>query len=286
MVEGRTGIMSRRTRIALKVAVWAVCLYPLALLLYQFRTDNLGANPIEYVTRTLGIWTLRILLASLAMTPLRILFGISWPIAFRRLLGLFAFFSVCLHFSVWIVLDHFFDWPRMGADIVKRPYITVGMLALTLLVPLAATSTAGMVKRLGGLVWRRLHRLVYVAGVLGALHFLWLAKKGRNEPFIYAGVLALLLGVRLVDWARRAAKRRWATVPASESARAAPRRVLVLSIALFIGLTGWAVPAGGQALRRGQPAPDVAGSPWINSPPLTTSGLKGRVVLVEFWTYG
>jgi sulfoxide reductase heme-binding subunit YedZ len=274
-------------RVALKVAVWAVCLYPLALLLYQFRTDNLGANPIEYVTRTLGIWTLRILLASLAMTPLRILFGISWPIAFRRLLGLFAFFSVCLHFSVWIVLDHFFDWPRMGADIVKRPYITVGMLALTLLVPLAATSTAGMVKRLGGLAWRRLHRLVYVAGVLGALHFLWLAKKGRNEPFIYAGVLALLLGVRLVDWARRAAKRRWATVPASESARAAPRRVLVLSIALFIGLTAWtAWPAGGQALRRGQPAPDLVGVPWINSPPLTTSGLKGRVVLVEFWTYG
>ena len=279
--------MSRRTRIALKVAVWAVCFYPLALLLYQFQTDNLGANPIEYVTRTLGIWTLRILLASLAMTPLRILFGISWPIAFRRLLGLFAFFSVCLHFSVWIVLDHFFDWPRMGADIVKRPYITVGMLALTLLVPLAATSTAGMVKRLGGLAWRRLHRLVYVAGVLGALHFLWLAKKGRNEPFIYAGVLALLLGVRLVDWARRAAKRRWATVPASESARAAPRRVLVLSIALFIGLTAWtAWPAGGQAPRRGQPAPDIAGAPWINSPPLTTSGLKGRVVLVEFWTYG
>jgi sulfoxide reductase heme-binding subunit YedZ len=279
--------VSRRARVALKVAVWAVCLYPLALLLYQFRTDNLGANPIEYVTRTLGIWTLRILLASLAMTPLRILFGISWPIAFRRLLGLFAFFSVCLHFSVWIVLDHFFDWPRMGADIVKRPYITVGMLALTLLVPLAATSTAGMVKRLGGLAWRRLHRLVYVAGVLGALHFLWLAKKGRNEPFIYAGVLALLLGVRLVDWARRAARRRWATVPASESARAAPRRVLVLSIALFIGLTAWtAWPAGGQALRRGQPAPDLVGVPWINSPPLTTSGLKGRVVLVEFWTYG
>jgi len=279
--------VSRRVRIALKAAVWAVCLYPVGLLLYQFQTDNLGANPIEHVTRTLGIWTLRILLASLAMTPLRILFGISWPIAFRRLLGLFAFFSVCLHFSVWIVLDHFFDWPRMGADIVKRPYITVGMLALTLLVPLAATSTAGMVKRLGGLAWRRLHRLVYVAGVLGALHFLWLAKKGRNEPFIYAGVLALLLGVRLVDWARRAAKRRWATVPASESARAAPRRVLVLSIALFIGLTAWtAWPAGGQALRRGQPAPDLVGVPWINSPPLTTSGLKGRVVLVEFWTYG
>ena len=279
--------MPRRVRIALKAAVWAVCLYPVALLLYQFQTDNLGANPIEHVTRTLGIWTLRILLASLAMTPLRILFGISWPIAFRRLLGLFAFFNVCLHFSVWIVLDHFFDWPRMGADILKRPYITVGMLALTLLAPLAATSTAGMVKRLGGRAWQRLHRLVYVAGVLGALHFLWLAKKGRDEPFVYAGVLALLLGVRLVDWARRAAKRRWSAVPASERERAATRRVLALFIVLAIGLIGWLVsPAAGQALRRGQPVPDVAGAAWINSPPLTTSGLKGRVVLVEFWTYG
>ena len=271
--------MSRRLRIALKVLVWGTCLYPVALLLYQFQTDDLGANPIEYVTRTLGIWTLRILLASLAMTPLRIVFGISWPIAFRRLLGLFAFFCVCLHFSVWIVLDHFFDWPRMGADILKRPYITVGMLALTLLVPLAATSTAGMVKRLGGVAWRRLHRLVYFAGVLGALHFLWLAKKGRNDPFWYAGVLALLLGVRLVDWARRAAKRRWAAVPA--------RQVLALFIALAIGLMGWLVsPAAAQALRLGQPAPEIAGAPWINSPALTTSGLKGRVVLVEFWTYG
>jgi len=279
--------VSRRVRIALKAAVWAVCLYPVGLLLYQFQTDNLGANPIEHVTRTLGIWTLRILLASLAMTPLRILFGISWPIAFRRLLGLFAFFSVCLHFSVWIVLDHFFDWPRMGADILKRPYITVGLLALTLLAPLAATSTAGMVRRLGGPAWRRLHRLVYVAGVLGALHFLWLAKKGRDEPFVYAGVLALLLGVRLVDWARRAAKRRWTAAPASESARAAPRRVLALLVLLSVGLPGWmGSPAEGQALRRGRPVPDIAGAPWINSPPLTTSGLKGRVVLVEFWTYG
>ena len=200
--------MSRRVRVALKVAVWTVCLYPLALLLYQFQTDNLGANPIEHVTRTLGIWTLRILLASLAMTPLRILFGISWPIAFRRLLGLFAFFSVCLHFSVWIVLDHFFDWPRMGADILKRPYITVGMLALTLLVPLAATSTAGMVKRLGGLAWRRLHRLVYVIGSLAALHFLWLAKKGRIDQFVYAAILMLLLGIRVWDAIRRAVRKR------------------------------------------------------------------------------
>jgi len=270
-----------------KVGVWAVCLFPLALLLYQFQTDNLGANPIDHVTRTLGDWTIRILLSSLAMTPLRILFGISWPLALRRLLGLFAFFYVCLHFSVWIVLDHFFDWPQMGADIVKRPYITVGVLALTLLTPLAATSTAGMVKRLGAANWRRLHRLVYVAAVLGVLHYLWLAKKGVNDPFLYAGVLVVLLGVRLLDWARRAAKKRWAGVTASEDLGLTRRRVLVLVSVLSIGLMGWMVwPVGGQALRRGQPAPDIAGAPWINSPPLSLKDLKGRVVLVEFWTYG
>ena len=200
--------MSRRGRILLKAAVWGACLFPLALLLYQFQTDNFGANPIEYVTRTLGRWTIRILLASLSMTPLRLLFGISWPMSLRRLLGLFAFFYVCLHFAVWIVVDHFFDWEEMLADIVKRPYITVGLLALTLLVPLAATSTARMVKRLGGANWRRLHRLVYVVGVLAVLHYLWLAKVGVNDPYVYAGVLALLLGIRFWDWARRAARKR------------------------------------------------------------------------------
>jgi len=200
--------MSRRGRVLLKAAVWGVCLFPLALLLYQFQTDNFGANPIDYLTRTLGRWTIRILLASLAMTPLRLLFGVSWPISLRRLLGLFAFFYVCLHFAVWIVVDHFFDWEQMLADVVKRPYITVGVLALTLLVPLAATSTARMVKRLGGANWRRLHRLVYFVGVLAVLHYLWLAKVGVNDPYVYAGVLALLLGIRLWDWARRVATRR------------------------------------------------------------------------------
>lgn len=200
--------MSRRQRLILKAAVWVVCLFPLGLLLFQIQTDDLGANPIDTITRTLGVWTLRLLLASLAMTPLRLLFGVSWPITLRRLLGLFAFFYVCLHFAVWIVVDHFFDWEQLIADIVKRPYITVGFLALTLLVPLAATSTVGMVKRLGAAAWKRLHRLVYVAAVLGVLHFLWLAKKGRIDPFVYAGVLAILLGIRLWDWARRAAARK------------------------------------------------------------------------------
>jgi len=200
--------VARRVRIALKTAVWGACLAPLVLLVYRAATGDLTANPISFVTNTLGDWTLRILLASLAMTPLRLVFGVAWPITLRRLLGLFAFFYVCLHFSVWIVLDHFFDWPRMWADIVKRPYITMGMLALLSLIPLAATSTAGMVRRLGARTWTRLHRLAYAAGVLGCLHFLWLAKVGRRDQYWHALVLTLLLGVRVGHVAVRATRKR------------------------------------------------------------------------------
>jgi sulfoxide reductase heme-binding subunit YedZ len=209
--------MSRRTRIALKVLVWGVCLAPLATLVYRAWTDDLGANPISFVTNTLGDWTLRILLASLAMTPLRIVFGLSWPIALRRLLGLLAFAYVCLHFSVWIVLDFFFDWPRMWADIVKRPYITIGMLGLTSLIPLAATSTTGMVRRLGARNWTRLHRLAYLAGVCGVLHYIWLAKVGVRDPYWYAAALALLLGARAWAWGRRRAVRRRGAVAATSA---------------------------------------------------------------------
>ncbi len=195
--------MGRRARLLLKGAVWGVALLPLLLLLYRAATDELGPNPISYATNLLGDTTLRLLLASLTATPLRLLFGISWPASVRRLLGLFAFFYACLHFTVWVAIDHFFDWTQMMADVVKRPYITVGMAAITLLVPLAATSTAGMIRRLGATRWRRLHRLVYVIGVLAVLHYLWLAKKGVTDPFYYAGALALLLGIRLWGWARR-----------------------------------------------------------------------------------
>ncbi len=279
--------MSKRARIAVKVALWAACLFPVSLLVYEFQTDRLGVNPIDHVTRTLGDWTLRLLLVSLSLTPLRLLFGISWQMSLRRLLGLFAFFYVCLHFSVWIVLDHFFDWAQLVADVWKRPYITVGVLALVLLVPLAATSTTSMVKRLGGRNWRRLHRLVYVVAVLGVLHYLWLAKKGVNDPFLYAGVLAVLLGIRLWDWARRVVKKCRPGVSTSEGLRMTTCGTVILLTVLSLGLAGWMVgPAAGQALRRGQPAPEIAGGPWINSPPLTMAGLKGRVVLVEFWTYG
>jgi sulfoxide reductase heme-binding subunit YedZ len=196
-------VPNRRARIALKVAAWAACLAPLGALGYRTLTGDLSANPISFVTNWLGDWTLRLLLASLAMTPLRIVFGVSWPLALRRLLGLFAFFYATLHFGVWIGLDHFFDWPQMGADIVKRPYITVGMTALALLVPLAATSTTAAIKWLGGKRWQRLHRLAYVAGVCAILHYLWLAKKANPDPYYYAGVLALLLGIRVWDWTRR-----------------------------------------------------------------------------------
>ena len=147
--------MGFRARVVLKAAVWIVCLAPLAALLHRFWLDDLTANPISYVTNELGQTALRLLLASLTLTPLRLVFGIGWQMTLRRLLGVFAFFYVCLHLSVWLVLDHFFDWPQLGADIVKRPYITVGMLAWTLLLPLAATSTTGMVKRLGGANWRQ-----------------------------------------------------------------------------------------------------------------------------------
>jgi sulfoxide reductase heme-binding subunit YedZ len=200
--------VDRRRRIALKAAAWAVCLAPLGALLWWAWTDGLTANPISFITNTLGDWTFRILLASLALTPLRIVTGMAWQMPLRRLLGLFAFAYAALHFGVWIVLDHFLNWPQMAADIVKRPYVTVGMLALLGLVPLAATSTTGMIKRLGARTWKRLHRLVYVVAVCAALHFLWLAKVGRTDQYVYAALVALVLGVRLWDAGRRLLQRR------------------------------------------------------------------------------
>jgi len=210
--------VTRRGRVALKALVWAACLAPLAVLAYRALTGDLTANPISFVTNWLGDWTLRILLTSLAMTPLRILFRWSWPVTLRRLLGLFAFFYAALHFSVWLVLDHFFAWSQMGADIVKRPYITVGMTALVLMIPLAATSTAGAIRWLGGARWQWLHRLVYVIGVCAVLHYLWLAKKANPDPYYYAAALVLLLAIRVGDWGRRRVARM------SPSPRPSPQR--------------------------------------------------------------
>jgi sulfoxide reductase heme-binding subunit YedZ len=189
--------VGRRARLAVKTLAWVLCLLPLAFLLMWAGQGDLTANPISFITNWLGDWALRILLVSLALTPLRLITGMAWQMPLRRLLGLFAFFYVGLHFGVWLAVDHFFDWHQMGTDIAKRPYITVGMAALLCLIPLAATSTTGMIKRLGAPTWRRLHRLAYLAGLLASVHFLWLAKVGRVEQYVYAGVLAVLLGVRL-----------------------------------------------------------------------------------------
>lgn len=184
-----------------KPLVFAVSLLPLAWMVWLGWQDQLGANPVETLSHRTGDWSLRFLLLTLAVTPLRRLNGWNWLQRFRRMLGLFAFFYVCLHFSVYLVFDQFFDGRAIVADIAKRPYITVGFAGWLLLIPLAVTSTNGMIKRLGR-NWQRLHRLVYLIGALGVLHYLWLVKADITEPLVYAGVLTVLLGYRL--WWRRA----------------------------------------------------------------------------------
>jgi len=184
----------------LKPVVFLVCLIPFAQLAYKAYTGDLGVNPIEFITHFTGDWTLIFLLATLSITPLRKIFRWNDLIKFRRMLGLFAFFYALLHFSTYIVLDHFFDFHRIGKDILKRPYVTVGFTAFVLLIPLALTSTAGMIRRLGKR-WQRLHRLIYVAAIAGVIHFYWLVKADIRRPLQYGGVLAILLGYRLfVKW--------------------------------------------------------------------------------------
>ena len=179
-----------------KPLVFALCLVPLALLVTRAVTDGLGANPVEAITHTTGDWTLRLLLATLAMTPLKRLVGQPWPIRFRRMLGLFAFFYACLHLLTYAWIDQGLDWQGVIEDLVKRPYITVGFTAFVLLVPLALTSTRSMMRRLGRR-WQTLHRAIYGIAILGVLHFLWLVKADLREPLIYGLVLAVLLLARL-----------------------------------------------------------------------------------------
>ena len=180
----------------IKPLIFTLCLLPLVLLFTNFYLDELGANPFEVLTRSTGEWTLRFLLITLTMTPLRLLTGSVWPLRLRRMLGLFTFFYVCVHLSTYIILDHFFDWDEIIIDIVKRPYITIGMLAFVMLLPLALTSTKKMMKRLGKR-WKSLHKLVYAIAILGVLHFLLLVKADLREPIIYAFILLILLLVRL-----------------------------------------------------------------------------------------
>ena len=191
-----------RQLFAIKVALFAICLIPLAQLIHGIVTDSLGANPIEAVTRALGDWTLRFLLITLTVTPLRRFTGINWLLRLRRMLGLFTFFYASLHMLSYVWLDQFFAWSFILKDIIKRPFITVGFASFVLLIPLAVTSTNAMMKRLGR-NWQKLHRAVYAIAMFGVLHFWWLVKKDITEPALYAGILAILLGLRLV-WAVKA----------------------------------------------------------------------------------
>jgi sulfoxide reductase heme-binding subunit YedZ len=184
-----------------KLAVFVACLVPFGQLLYFAWSENLTANPIEFITRFTGSWALIILLASLSITPLRKVLGWNDLIKFRRMLGLFAFAYALLHFSTYVVLDHFFDFHAIGKDILKRPYVTAGFTAFVILVPLAVTSTAAMIRRLGKR-WQQLHRLVYIAALAAVIHFYWLVKADIRRPLQYGAVLAVLLGCRVVArWA-------------------------------------------------------------------------------------
>jgi sulfoxide reductase heme-binding subunit YedZ len=182
----------------LKVPVWLLCLAPLATValgVFELAGFSLGANPVEEMLHRMGKWGLKFLLITLAITPARRLTGWAWLLSFRRLFGLFAFFYALVHFLVYLLLDQRLDLAAVLEDVTRRPYITIGMTALALLLPLAATSTRGMMRRLGRR-WKKLHRLVYPVAVLGVWHFYWQVKLDTLEPTVYAVLLALLLGVR------------------------------------------------------------------------------------------
>jgi len=181
----------------LKPLLFLLCLIPLARLGWAFQQDALGANPIEALTRSLGTWALNFLLITLAVTPCRKLTGWAWLGRLRRMLGLYAFFYALLHLVSYLWLDQFFAWGDIADDILKRPFITVGMVCFLLLLPLALTSNHYAIRRLGGKRWNELHRSVYVIAILAVLHYTWLVKADVAKPLLYGLILALLLGFRV-----------------------------------------------------------------------------------------
>ena len=183
-----------------KIAIFLAALIPLERLAWKALHGGLGANPIEVITHSTGDWTLRLVLITLAVTPLRRLTGQYWLIGIRRMVGLFAFFYGTLHFTTYIWLDKFFDVHEMVKDIAKRPFITIGFSAFVLMIPLAATSTTWSIRRLGGKNWQRLHRLIYLTGILGVIHYIWLVKADKRKPLEYGAVLFVLLLYRLGVW--------------------------------------------------------------------------------------
>jgi sulfoxide reductase heme-binding subunit YedZ len=200
-------------RFLLKAPVFAACLAPALYLAYGAYAGTLGANPIKTITEETGTWTLRLLVATLAITPLRRWAGLPALIRFRRMLGLFAFFYGTLHLLTYVWLDQFFAVPDILADIAKRPFITMGMAAFLLMVPLALTSTAGWIRRLGR-NWQRLHRLVYLSALAGVVHYWWLVKADTSRPFRYAAIVGVLLAARLA-WSWRTSRRQERVTPAA-----------------------------------------------------------------------
>jgi len=183
-----------------KVFVFLLCLVPLGLLIWRLLTNNLGANPVEFIQHATGDWTLRFLIFTLCITPFRKLLNLPDLIRFRRMLGLFAFFYVCLHFLTYLGPDQSFDLAGMWKDVAKRPFITVGFAGFVSLIPLAITSTTGWIRRIGGKRWQMLHRLIYFAAVCGVIHYYWLVKSDVRKPLFYGALVAILFLWRLVSW--------------------------------------------------------------------------------------
>ncbi|MGC2331928.1 MAG: protein-methionine-sulfoxide reductase heme-binding subunit MsrQ [Candidatus Acidiferrales bacterium] len=183
-----------------KVVVFLLCLVPLGLLIWRAIEGDLSANPINYIEHRTGDWTLRFIVITLAISPLRKILRMPQLIRFRRMLGLFAFFYGCLHFSTWFGLDLTFDVSDIAKAIAKRPFITVGFFGFVLLIPLALTSTAASIRRLGGKRWRMLHRLIYITAIAGVIHYWWLVKSDIHKPLEYALLVGILLAWRLGSW--------------------------------------------------------------------------------------
>jgi sulfoxide reductase heme-binding subunit YedZ len=191
-----------------KPVLWIACLTPLGLLVYDGFTDNLTANPVEKITNTTGIWTLRLVVSTIAISPLRWVTGWNQLIQYRRAVGLFAFFYGSLHFMTFFILDHQLQFDGLWEDVMKRPYITAGFTGFTLMIPLALTSTTAWIRRLGGRRWDLLHRLVYITAGAGVLHYFWKVKLDATYPINYGIAVGVLLAWRV----GRAARRRAVTV--------------------------------------------------------------------------
>ena len=205
-------------RRVVKPVVFLAALAPFGWLVYNAFFGDLGVNPVETITNQTGIWTLRFIVLTLALTPLRYLTGFNPFALFRRMLGLFAFFYGSLHFMTYFVLDHSLEFSGVWDDVVKRPYITAGFTAFVLMIPLALTSTQGWIRRLGGKRWNLLHRLVYITAMGAVLHYFWKVKLDTTNPLYYAAIVAVLLGARVWQRARKAAAKVPARVPVQREA--------------------------------------------------------------------